>query len=182
MSMTSADRPSSRTRSHPPDPVIAEAVDDLVRELAPRLHQIANEIKPAAERSLAERLPGLHAEHKASGSSARTPWPISAEMTDDVVAVALVQTLADRLPELARLFLVRSDLLSGPGSATNRRKQSAALTGKQRFSMEAWAGYARRTSAPFDPDDYRAAVQAQIDRGEELRPVTQADIDALSRD
>lgn len=179
--MTSADRPRTRTRSMPPDPVIAEAVDDLVHELAVRLRQISEEIKPRVEKSLAERLPGLHAEHKASGSAARTPWPISAEMTSDVVAVALAQVLADRMPELARLFLVRSDLLPAPGSATNRRKQAAALTGKQRFSLEAWSGYAKRT-APFDPEDYRRAVEALIDRGEELRPVTQADIDALPTD
>lgn len=165
----------------PPDPVIAEAVNDLVHELAVRLHELAEEIKPRVEKSLAEGLPGLHAEHKSSGSTARTPWPISAEMTSDVVAVALAQVLADRMPELARLFLVRSDLLPAPGSATNRRKQAAALTGKQRFSLEAWSGYAKRTSAPFDPEDYRRAVQRLTD-ADELRPVTQADIDALPRD
>lgn len=178
--MTSADRPRPRTRSMPPDPVIADAVDRLLHELAVRLHQLAGEIRPAAEASLAERLPGLHAEHKASGSTARTPWPISAEMTADVVAVALAQVLADRMPELARLFLVHSDVRPGPGSATNRRKQAAALAGRQRFSLEAWAGYAKRT-APFDPEDYRRAVEALIDRGEELRPVSQQDIDALPR-
>lgn len=164
----------------PPDATIAEVVDDLMHDLAGRLHEIAEEIRARVEKSLERRLLELH-DGEVPTSTAHTPWPIHAELSAEPVAAALALVLADRLPELTRLFLVRGDLLPGPGGVTNRRRAAALLTGRQRFSMEAAAGYARRTSAPFDPDDYRRAVQAQIDRGE-LRPVTQQDIDALPTD